>query len=340
MDNNELDSNLVEMKNLKLTLISLIFIFFCLFLLEFFGRCYFYRKHGFGYKESFLYESDDTLGYKISSKYKGRHGTYYRGIRRDYFNIDKGNKIRIVCLGGSTTFGQGQFDNSRVWPQILERLLGMQKPDTYEVLNAGVCGYGSSNLLARLQKEILGLKPDIIIIFAGWNLVGCLKSKYSWVPENVVLKEHPLIIKINNFLINNSILYLKIKNAINNIFRIRQRTSGVDIFDKAYKGLLLILADDLKEMISICKQNNIIPLVIKYPSKDYNSRIYIDTISIIESICRENDVYLIDCSTYFESLNKESRAEYFTDIAHLTDKGNEKIAQIIYSALIDNGFVR
>ena len=166
-----------------------------------------------------------------------------------------------------------------------------------------------------------------------------MKSSYSWIPENVYFKKHPLLIKINNFLINNSIVYLTVKNSKNNIFVNKLKRSGVDKFEDIYKDLLPIFADDLKEMILICKQNNIVPIVIKYPTRDYNSKGYIETINIIQNVCKENKTYLLNCSSFFESLDPESRAEYFTDTAHLTDKGNEKIAQIIYTILIDNFFI-
>lgn len=322
------------MKNIRVLLMSLAFTFLFLFLLELSGRWYFYQKHHFGYKESFLYEGDEALGYKISAQYKGKHGLCYRGMRKGHFDINKGNKVRIVCLGESTTFGQEQFDNAKVWPQILEGLLnnGSQPPD-YEVLNAGVCGYGSSNLAARLRKDILALEPDAVIIFTGWNLVGCLKSKYSWVPGNVYFKGLPISARVNNFLVDNSIVYLKLKNAIGGLFNNRQNASGAGKFDEVYKDLLPVFAGDLREMIMICRQNNIMPIVVKYPARDYDSQRYRDTIDIIEGVCGENNARLLDCSSFFESLDYESRCKYFSDIAHFSDQGNEKMAQIIYSGL-------
>lgn len=326
-------------KNIRLALISLIFVVLCFFMLEFLGRCYFHAKHNFGYKESFLYESDDALGYKISSKYKGKQGKYYLGMRKDYFDINKGNKFRIVCLGESTTFGQEQFDNSKTWPQILESLLNHPEAKMYEVLNAGVCGYGSSNLAARMKTEILGLKPDMIIIFTGWNLVGSLKSEYSWIPENVYFKKQLLFIKINNFLIANSVIYLKAKGLINNLFSNRCKIFGADKFENVYKDILPVFAQDLKEMISICRQNNVIPVVIKYPTRDYNSKRYIDTINVIQDVSLENGAYLLDCSSFFESLDFDARSTYFSDMAHLTDKGNEKIAYAILCELKKVGLI-
>src|SRR3989338_64741 len=197
------------MKTLKIILINIIVIAFFFMGAEFLARGYFYWKHKITFQEDFLYEGDGILGYKINSKYKGRHGKYFLGIRKNYFTVDKSDKFSIICLGESTTFGHGQFDNAKVWPEILERLLNAKGKRRYEVLNAGIPGYGSSNILARLEKDALGLKPDIVIIFSGWNLAGCLKSEYNWVPENVYFKGHNFLKRLNSLLVNNSVLYAK-----------------------------------------------------------------------------------------------------------------------------------
>ena len=152
------------MKTLKIILINIIIVVVFFMGAEFIGRGYFYLKHKIRFEESFLYEGDEICGYKINSKYKGKHGKYYLGIRKDYFTVDKADKFRIICLGESTTFGHGQFDNAKVWPEILERLLNAKGKRRYEVLNAGIPGYGSSNILARLEKDALGLKLSLIHI--------------------------------------------------------------------------------------------------------------------------------------------------------------------------------
>jgi lysophospholipase L1-like esterase len=313
-------------------LLKIIFIISLFFLFECFGRVYFCIKHGHSLKESFLYENDKRLIYKINPKYKGKHGEHYLGIRKKYFEKDKGDRIRIVCIGGSTTFGHDQFDNSKLWTEILERLLGKER---YEVLNAGVAGYGSSNVAARLKKDIVKLEPDIVIIFTGWNLAGSLKSKHAWVPANVYFRGQPLVKRVDNFLVDNSILYIKTSNFIISMLDGKRE----NIIDMVYKSELPVLEKDLGEMIAVCRDNDIVPVLIKYPARDYNYRRYRDTIGAIERVVQQNDAYLIDCSSYFEALSEEERSGYFTDIAHFSDKGNEKIAEMIYSALIDNGYL-
>ena len=140
------------MKILKVAFIEILIVIFFLGLVEVAAHFYFFLKNGYAFEESFLYDNDAQLIYKINENYKGKHGSFYLGMREDFFEREKGDKVRIVCLGASTTFGHKQFENSKVWPYLLEQLMGDER---YEVLNAGVPGYGSSNLAARLKKEIL-----------------------------------------------------------------------------------------------------------------------------------------------------------------------------------------
>ena len=113
-----------------------------------------------------------------------------------------------------------------------------------------------------------------------------------------------------------------------------------DTIDRLYRNELPIVEKDLDEMIAICRDNNIIPVLIKYPTKDYGYRRYKDTIMLIEKVALKNNAYLIDGSSFFESLDEKERATYFVDMAHFSERGNEKMAEIIYSALAKSGYLK
>ncbi len=70
---------------------------------------------------------------------------------------------RIICLGGSTTFGPG-IPESDTWPARLAALA----PE-WSVMNAGVSGYTSRHVLAYAQGSLLDLEPDLLILYVGRN---------------------------------------------------------------------------------------------------------------------------------------------------------------------------
>ena len=74
------------------------------------------------------------------------------------------NKINVVCLGGSTTFGTNVTDEES-WPYLLQEKLGSD----YKVFNLGVPGYSTMEAIIQLTTIVPELDPDYIIIYEGWN---------------------------------------------------------------------------------------------------------------------------------------------------------------------------
>lgn len=64
-------------------------------------------------------------------------------------------KFRVVCFGDSIT--------KRGYPKLLGEMLGV------DAINAGVGGNSSAAGLRRIQKDVLDLKPDVVVIFFGTN---------------------------------------------------------------------------------------------------------------------------------------------------------------------------
>lgn len=87
--------------------------------------------------------------------------------------------FRILCIGGSTTYGSGVSDPKLAWPEVLQNFLNTNPPSQlnkkkFEVLNGGL-GWGSSaELLTHYSFKHINYHPDIVIIHTGGNDVGAL----------------------------------------------------------------------------------------------------------------------------------------------------------------------
>jgi acyl-CoA thioesterase-1 len=78
--------------------------------------------------------------------------------------------LRIVTLGSSSTAGVGASLPSRTYPEQLQRVLDRRFPDQrVEVINRGVAGEVVSNNLARLNRDVFTLAPDLVIWQVGTN---------------------------------------------------------------------------------------------------------------------------------------------------------------------------
>lgn len=76
--------------------------------------------------------------------------------------------VRIVTVGDSCTFGQGNYLGT--YPGQLElRLNNIRGNRRYQVINAGIEGLDSGLALRRLVTKVIPLHPNIITVYIGWN---------------------------------------------------------------------------------------------------------------------------------------------------------------------------
>jgi tetratricopeptide (TPR) repeat protein len=80
----------------------------------------------------------------------------------------KAGTYRIICLGGSTTYGRPYGDGTS-FPGWLRELLPLADSDRkYEVINAGGISYASYRI-AHLMDELCTYEPDLFIVYTGHN---------------------------------------------------------------------------------------------------------------------------------------------------------------------------
>jgi len=142
-----------------------------------------YAQLARGDTASFRFVPDAALAYRLRPNFTlctpdsrcTRHND--AGFRADApFPPKSPGVVRIVCLGGSTTYGVGVVDSGDTYPAALERLLnGDLRPPGWaavEVFNLGVGGYTSKEVLGNLERHGLPLEPDIVLIHSGVNDVA------------------------------------------------------------------------------------------------------------------------------------------------------------------------
>jgi hypothetical protein len=93
------------------------------------------------------------------------------GFRGPDIEFDKGDRYRIFALGESPTFGATIRRDDRAWPEVLGALIRsrLQCARPIEVINAGTGGYHLQHNIERLQRNIIPLKPDLVLSYHGNN---------------------------------------------------------------------------------------------------------------------------------------------------------------------------
>ncbi|MCU0285828.1 MAG: SGNH/GDSL hydrolase family protein, partial [Acidobacteria bacterium] len=92
-----------------------------------------------------------------------------RGFRAPEWQPKKKGTLRIAALGGSTTYGMYSKDGHDVWPILLEKKLQEQWGPKIEVLNLGIPGYTTHEIIGAAAMLVPILTPDIVLIHVGAN---------------------------------------------------------------------------------------------------------------------------------------------------------------------------
>ncbi len=156
-------------------------------------------------QENLLAQRALSVGYKLVPNQKNEYWQINdKGFRdRQPLPIVKpANEIRIFLLGSSTAFGYGSLSDQKTISELLETRLNkrvnqqksspglyqpailpadpalranaLKKPakiktGNYRVINAATPGYVSGNQLAQLALEVMSYKPDILVVFNGYE---------------------------------------------------------------------------------------------------------------------------------------------------------------------------
>jgi GDSL-like lipase/acylhydrolase family protein len=113
--------------------------------------------------------SDAVRGQRLAAGYDG----WFAGVpvhinslelrdTREYDLAKPANAFRILVLGDSVTFGHGSVHS---YPELLEQRLKAWRPDVdWQVWNAAVPGYNTSQELAQLVEVGDRYRPDLVIV--------------------------------------------------------------------------------------------------------------------------------------------------------------------------------
>jgi len=121
--------------------------------------------------------------------------------------------LRIMAVGGSTTFDAYVTSDRRAWPARLEFWLdSLLAGRSVQVINAGVSGYRLLDNLIQLETELYQFRPDIVILYVGHNDVFATLGNVAAgaKPARDTPNEMPIITPWGHWLGRHSLLYNKL----------------------------------------------------------------------------------------------------------------------------------
>jgi hypothetical protein len=137
---------------------------------------YDYQKIAKRDTSAFPFMPGENLPYRLKPNYlyapeglatRTAHNEFgFRG--KSWTTIKADDTLRILCLGGSATYGVGVLDNDHTYPaRMREYLNSSRKPrgwEKVEVFNLGVEGYTAPEVLKLLITQALSFSPDVVLV--------------------------------------------------------------------------------------------------------------------------------------------------------------------------------
>ena len=240
--------------------------------------------------------------------------------------------LSMVFMGDSCTHG-------KTYDEELRSIITARNPSSvFTFVNTGVGGWSSWSGLRQLQRDVLPLRPKAITIYYGWN--------DHWLhhgfPDKVAApftKEPPR---------------LQIRRIIDKaVFTARQISDS----DSAYRVSLADFRANLRQMVRIARDNDIVPILLTAPTshrRGHEPAYLVDGgrladledlvplhrryVEAVREVAAEEDALLVDLHREFDRLPRRDLDRLLVeDGIHQTREGDRKIAEIIDRHLVESG---
>ncbi len=269
------------------------------------------------------------------------------GFRGPDIQRVEGDAFRIFALGESQTFGPTLRDGERPWPELLQDLFDRHADcgRKVEIINAGTEAYTLEDNLERMRRDILPLKPNLILSTHGMN--GLLALGLRRVPE----PNEPGVRPRASALIGRAVL--TIERAVHdwrNSNAAQPRPAALapipdaellkSRYADAYRKLIALARSDGAD-IALADASMAINKESPREVKDFYGAVFkpIDDIiaanaahnRMVRLLSQEERVPFIDTA---QALDGQWDDDFYLDIVHFTEAGNERVAGVIFRQLL------
>jgi len=295
--------------------------------------------------KEFAFTPHPYLSYYPTPNYrKGLTSHNSLGYRNDEFPLEKPSGVyRIVALGGSSTYDVSIKDNANTFTAQLERLL----KDDYgyqnvQVINAGVPGYNSWEILVNLEFRVLDLDPDLIIIYEGTNDVHArmvepsayrgddLGRRQAWHVPAVALWEHSALLRILSRAMNLT-RQISIDDFVSSStyvswpYEYRLSEDNLDPTEILKENPPIYFRRNLENMSAIAKEQGVeimfstwaySPYLNDYASEGYYQQGFQENNAVVKDVAADQQLPLFD---FVEVMPQD--AKYWADGRHVNEAG-------------------
>jgi lysophospholipase L1-like esterase len=247
---------------------------------------------------------------------------------------------RIITIGGSNVWGDGQETAATTWSALLEDDL-RTRGSNVEVLNAGVRGFDSAQFMALFTKYAVHYDPDVVVVYAGLNdsgnPLGLLTLRELWLAQQA---GRPVAVAQRT--LARSALY----NALTRgVIQLRRRLAdhGLGTFLKGTKPVA-DYRDNLIDVIRAAQDNGArVMLATEFQGNNFTGSrrgeraVALDK-AMSEAAAQTGSLFF-DAWTYFATQEDPLSFVWPHDPTHFNDEGHREMARLVSEALLKNGLL-
>jgi lysophospholipase L1-like esterase len=313
--------------------------------------------------KDFAWTPHPYLAYVPTPNYK-KGLTFHNslGYRNNEFPLEKPNgTFRIVALGGSSTYDVSIEDNEKTFTAQLEKRL----KDEYgykqvQVINAGVPGYNSWEMLVNLEFRVIDLNPDLVIIYEGTNDVHARlvdPSAYrgddsgrrqAWQVPPVALWEQSALLRIVSRGLNFT-RQVSIDDFVSSPtywswpFEDRLNEDDINPTEILRKNPPIFFRRNLEDMIAVAKEHGVgimfatwaySPYLNDYASKSYYQQGFKENNEVVVEVANSHHIPLFD----FAAVMPQD-VKYWADGRHVNEAGAIEKANLFAEFIKAQGLI-
>jgi len=333
----------------------------------------------YGYPDN-MYQKDNLLDYRLTpnqegfvvkQEFKTHFHTNSKGMHDIEYEEKKKEDYRILALGDSFTWGAYGTELNKTYLKILETKMNQNSKEiNFQVMNAGVPGYGPDQEYLYLKHYGSELEPNMILLnfYVNNDFQDSVTMNEMTVNEKGQLITKKTVTtrleKSRNFMLKNSHAYRLLEGGAINLFskfigknivaRITNWEGIKDLYlvqptskiDKQVTATLKFL----KEMKDYAQKNNLDFVVVIIPAKyQVDNHLQKDFIKenkliegeyelekpqkIITKWGKTNKIKIIDLLPVLKEKTIDNDF-YWRLNPHFNQKGNKEVAKIIYDKLV------
>jgi lysophospholipase L1-like esterase len=265
---------------------------------------------------------------------------------------------RIICIGGSTTFGTGATSDDKAYPARLQQALN-HLADTghapeglrYEVLNGGVSGYNSIDSLINLELRLLELQPDAVIDYDAANDARIIQTR-DFEPDYSNYRRPPPIVELSaldRFLLGHCRLYAHLVRGTDPEQQLGAMADWVFVPDFEKKTVsshlwineygLTVFARNLRSICAVTRSAGAQPVLQTFAVRMADDPKFPEmgpflkrANQVIRDVGAELDVPVLPTA---EALT--GQAQLYDDWMHFNDNGEVEHARAVANAALEQG---